>query len=325
MILSLLLACAPRAVDTAPDGPSVVMIVVDTLRADLGGADWPEWLDDGLVYTNAYSASSWTSSSSATLVSGRYPLAGERRHPSGGEQPCEGPHPGLDLPIWPPPAHRWPDRVLTDQPNIAMLAGLPLPEWEGPGSEALVAEAIAALDDGHQAIYIHTVGAHGPYDGRLLSNNSSVTDDFLRSVRCGAMDRDQEGWARLQYRSAVEHSLAYLEPLVRAAQASGAVVILTSDHGEALGEDGLWWHASSLHDAQTRVPLVVWGPDVVPGVEERPVPATCLGQTAMKILGDETPGLCDLRDGSLTGDVVTGMLLPDGTWDERVILPTATP
>ena len=38
------------------------------------------------------------------------------------------------------------------------------------------------------------------------------------------------------------------------------LVVVTSDHGEAFGEDGLLGHGRSLHDAVIRVPLVMSGP-----------------------------------------------------------------
>ena len=44
------------------------------------------------------------------------------------------------------------------------------------------------------------------------------------------------------------------------------IVIVTSDHGEELGEHG-WWikHGHHLHDVLLRVPLVVAGPGIVRG------------------------------------------------------------
>jgi arylsulfatase len=43
----------------------------------------------------------------------------------------------------------------------------------------------------------------------------------------------------------------------------GAYVVFTSDHGENLGEDGLFYeHGPSVHDASLRVPLIVAGPRV---------------------------------------------------------------
>ncbi len=45
-----------------------------------------------------------------------------------------------------------------------------------------------------------------------------------------------------------------------------AFIVFTSDHGENLGEEGLFYeHGPSLHDASLKVPLIIVGPDVDPG------------------------------------------------------------
>jgi arylsulfatase A-like enzyme len=44
----------------------------------------------------------------------------------------------------------------------------------------------------------------------------------------------------------------------------GSLVIVTSDHGEHIGEHGLADHHASLDDLLVRVPFVAWGPGLVP-------------------------------------------------------------
>jgi arylsulfatase A-like enzyme len=41
------------------------------------------------------------------------------------------------------------------------------------------------------------------------------------------------------------------------------IVTVTSDHGEAFGEDGLFYHGSGLHDAQIHVPLILQLPGML--------------------------------------------------------------
>lgn len=318
MILALLLACAPEPPPPV-DPPAVVVIVSDTVRADLGGLDAPAWLAGGRRYSLAYSAAPYTTASTATLVTGRYPVDAERGWPGGGPPPCgdEDRRPPQRVP-W--PADAWPDLLLMDQPVPAMMAGLPIQPFDGPGSEDLFAAAVAALDDGRRAIYVHSVGAHDPYDGAIDGRRSPAAQALHRAVACGtAPSPEVAAWAGLAYPWAVRRSVVGLPELIRVALAVGATVIFTADHGEALGEDGRWGHATDLHDPQIHVPLIVWGPGVEEGVDDTPVPATCVGQTARKILG-ETGDLCDLRDGYIVGDVVAGTLLADGVWDERIIL-----
>ncbi len=47
------------------------------------------------------------------------------------------------------------------------------------------------------------------------------------------------------------------------------LVIITSDHGEALGEHGLWTHGLSAHQDQLHVPMIVRWPDHIPAGERR--------------------------------------------------------
>lgn len=47
---------------------------------------------------------------------------------------------------------------------------------------------------------------------------------------------------------------------VLGARARPALVVLVSDHGENLGDHGLWGHHSSLHETLLHVPFLVWGP-----------------------------------------------------------------
>ena len=54
----------------------------------------------------------------------------------------------------------------------------------------------------------------------------------------------------------------------RAAATSNTVVIYTADHGENMGEHGLWWK-NALYDQAARVPLIVSWPARWPGGQRR--------------------------------------------------------
>lgn len=47
--------------------------------------------------------------------------------------------------------------------------------------------------------------------------------------------------------------------------AEDTYLVVTADHGEQLGEHGLWEHSHGLHDETLRVPLLVCGPDLEGG------------------------------------------------------------
>ena len=42
-------------------------------------------------------------------------------------------------------------------------------------------------------------------------------------------------------------------------------MIVTADHGEALGEHGQPYHSTDLYNSQIHVPLVIAGPGIRPG------------------------------------------------------------
>ena len=53
--------------------------------------------------------------------------------------------------------------------------------------------------------------------------------------------------------------------------ASDTYLVITSDHGEGLGERGLYGHARKIYDENVRIPLIVLGPGLGPGVVADPV------------------------------------------------------
>jgi choline-sulfatase len=69
-----------------------------------------------------------------------------------------------------------------------------------------------------------------------------------------------------------------------------AIVVITSDHGEGLGEHGESTHGIFLYDATVRVPLVLAGPGIRPGaVVEDQVSLIDIFPTVLDLLGLETP------------------------------------
>jgi arylsulfatase A-like enzyme/Tfp pilus assembly protein PilF len=68
-----------------------------------------------------------------------------------------------------------------------------------------------------------------------------------------------------------------------------ALVIVTSDHGEALGEHGELTHGLFAYEPTLKVPLVVWGPGVEPGRDGRPARHIDIAPTVLAALGLEVP------------------------------------
>ena len=104
----------------------------------------------------------------------------------------------------------------------------------------------------------------------------------------------QLSWARLKYAASVAELDAlfedFLEALEKAGHLENTVVILTSDHGELLGEHHLLDHQYSLHEPLIRVPLVVHGPGrFTPGRDTRPVTNADIFPTVLELAGVDAP------------------------------------
>ena len=69
----------------------------------------------------------------------------------------------------------------------------------------------------------------------------------------------------------------------------GAVVVLTSDHGEEFLEHGRWLHGAGLHHEVARVPLMVRAPDCRPAILEGPVNLVDLPPTLASFAGCAVP------------------------------------
>jgi len=318
--LLLIAACAPSS-----RPPGLLVIVTDTTRQDLGGATPPAAASRGRRYTNAWGAASYTTASTVTLVSGRWPMGDERDVPVP-DMATSGHR--LTRARW--PQDSWVEAgggtVLTDQPIVKILREEDLRgDWyQHPGSPALFNQARAWVHNQDQpwVLYLHATAAHSPYDGfigpgaarRSDHRKSTAALRFDAAVQQFQVDRspvppDLLAWARWQYRTAVESTALGIDDLLSIVSPD-STVIWTADHGESLGEDELWGHGSGLNDAQVRVPLVVWGPGVRAVDDPTPVPATCVGQTARLVLGLASDG-CDLRSGKIVGTPVVGKLAGD--------------
>ncbi len=78
-----------------------------------------------------------------------------------------------------------------------------------------------------------------------------------------------------------------MDELVRRGLANNTLVVITSDHGESLGQHHLRTHGKALYRELVRVPLVIWYPGHVPaGVSvPRPVTNAAIPATVLDLIG----------------------------------------
>jgi arylsulfatase A-like enzyme len=82
-----------------------------------------------------------------------------------------------------------------------------------------------------------------------------------------------------------------LDGLKRRGLLENTLVVITADHGEMLGEHGLYFHGAALWLPVIRVPLIFWWPARLPAGRRISVPVSTrdLGATVLHLLGRQVP------------------------------------
>ena len=350
-----LLACvaAPRA----PDPPSIILVSLDTLRADrLGALGNPDGLTPSLdrfaaesaVFTMAYSQSNLTTLSHASLFTSRYPSENatgslDRAIPEGrptlagvlasygyqtaafvgggGLTPALGV--GVGFGIWRSPqdfgclwhtlpeATAWLDDRDESRPFFAFIHGYdahapylkPTPfgyagldaSADSPGQMALRTDVGRVADGWLMPDPIPLLRAEGEFlrprspSGRLRVEDLAMARDSIPLT-----DADHE-LLRDVYDTGAAYADLEFGVLMAALDArhllDEAVVVVVSDHGEDLGEEGLYSHCCDLHDAVTHVPILIRLPgEPRPGVVvDAPVGLIDLMPTLLDLVGAILP------------------------------------
>jgi tetratricopeptide (TPR) repeat protein len=265
-------ALRPTALRREP-GLRVLLITIDTLRADaLGsygrvGAETPRMdrlAASGVRFDFAHAHNVVTLPSHANILSGRYPFEHRIRDNAGFRFPAgletlatilkrHGYRTGAFVSAFPLDSRFGLDRgfdVYDDRlgdmevkPDFHML--------ERPGPQTVAAAtAWWNADPGPTFCWVHIYEPHAPYEPP-----PPFRDRFPRPY-------DGEV-------AAADAALApLLDPILQEGRASHALVVLTSDHGESLGEHGESTHGIFTYEATLRVPLILhqprlFGPRVV--------------------------------------------------------------
>ena len=179
---------------------------------------------------------------------------------------------------------RW-QGTLGDDPFFAYLHFMePHAPYRPPAD---VAERFAAPDEPFRAEHPSTIGLFLPF------SHAAALPDAARRGMIRAYDAEIAG---------LDRALApLLEELARpAANGRPTVVAVTSDHGEEFYEHGGWGHGQSLYGELLRVPFLLAGPGVPPGVlVDRPVQLVDIAPTLLELAGAPVPG--EMAGRSLVG------------------------
>ncbi len=157
------------------------------------------------------------------------------------------------------------------------------------------------------AMVVSFIHPHDPYVARPewwdLYDHAAIdmpatqaTDDphtrrLMRGIEAdvGAVTEDEVRNARHAYYANTSYFDSKLGTVVQALKEAGqfdnTIVIVTADHGDMLGERGLWYKMS-LFEHSARVPLIVSGPGVTNGSSDAPVSLVDLLPTFIDMAAD---------------------------------------
>jgi len=329
-LLALLCACAPPK----PPPPSrVVLIVIDTLRADhLGLYGYEretsptidEWAEQAAVFDRAVSTSPWTLPTFGSIFTGQLPavhgagwrLPGKRWLRAGLRQ---------DLPTL---TERLRDHGLATaaivnnpflRPRFGLARGFDSYDYGTQRAAAKVVDrALSWIEEqGEQPyfLFVHFMDPHMPYRppgwarGRFAADSHSPMPPMkqIRRRRGELTEVDRQ-----LYRDLYDEEIAYLdaalgsllEALEDDLQAGRLLVVITADHGEEFFDHDGFEHGHTMYQELLRVPLLIRGPGVTPRRYEKPVSVIDLMPTildAVGFQGDETDDGAELERESLAG------------------------
>jgi arylsulfatase A-like enzyme len=172
-------------------------------------------------------------------------------------------------------------------------------------------------------LFLHTYDIHCPYFPPAAYRERFVGDrdpGFEIEGKCGQkyfnrLDLGPEGFRYVSdlYDAGVLYTdrllLAVLREIERSGEAEHTIVVITSDHGESLGERSRIGH-NQVRDIQLKIPLLVSGPGISPSVVREPVQSIDLFPTILGLAGLPPPPAASGRD---LGPVLAGSgSLPPG-------------
>ncbi len=312
LLLLLSLISGSPAIPAPQPTRNVVLICIDTLRADRLGCyghdrDTSPNLDrlaaGGLRFERAYAAAPWTLPSVATLFTGLTPDS----HRAENFQTPISPQARLLASLLSEAGFKTQGMVGNYflQPLFGLHRGYDhfeggcLIDRAGTNSACLSDEAVTWIQtDANPGffLYLHYFDPHYNYqehEGFTFGGESSLVTSGadIWDLRDRADSFQAADWDRLYslYDSEVAftdfHVGRVLDALEQRGFAKDTYVIVTADHGENLGEHDWIGHTIQLYEETVRIPLILKGPGIPAGVS---------GEVVQ--LSDVTPTLLDLLE-----------------------------
>ncbi|MEO8501683.1 MAG: sulfatase-like hydrolase/transferase, partial [Vicinamibacteria bacterium] len=279
---------------------SILLITVDTLRADAlgvyGGKAETPWIDrlarEGVRFETAHAHNVVTFPSHANILSGQLPLIHGVHDNTGFRFPADLPtiatrlkalgfHTGAFVSAFVLDSRFGLDRgfdVYDDRTTgIESQSPFRVPDRLGPETVAAAKAWIDAQGDSQYFAWVHLYDPHYPYIPAEPFKSRFAQEPYYGEV------------------SAADSYLGrILEPILDGPGKDKVLVLLTSDHGESLGEHQESTHGIFAYESTLRVPLILWSHTLKPAVVKTPVRHIDLVPTLLDAIGQppspELPG-----------------------------------
>ena len=281
---------SPPATRVSGERPDILLVTIDTFRADRLGRGFTPAIDAlaarGVRFTNARTTVPLTLPAHASLMTGQLPAVHGVRE-NGATLPAAAPRLasilksagyatggfvgafvldrrfGLAVGF-----DRYDDGVRRDPRAVDRL------EAERPASGVMDA-ALEWLSTVQSSffLWVHLYDPHIPY---------APPDEFRRRAGGDAYNGE------IAYADAQVGRL--LDAIAGRSRDRAPFVAILGDHGEGLGEHGERTHGMLAYDTTLRIPLVVAGPGIAPGVNDEPTSIVDVMPTLLRLAGGTQPG-----------------------------------
>lgn len=313
-----------RLDDSAPQ--HVLVLLIDTVRADVfapwdadNGVNTPvvdKLAEEGVVFRNAYDNENWTKPSVATNLSGLRPVTHKAKKESSKLKP------EVELISEILQAEGYQTAGFIANGFVSKSFGFNqgwdhftnfIREQRNTSAENVFTVAgnyIEKNPSQKSFIYIQTIDPHVPYivpreyidpyyPGAYTGSLGKILDGYVQAdISQGkrAITDEDRKWIEALYHAEISYHDEQLGLFLERLSASGwlddALIVVTNDHGEEVGEHGHYGHGHSLYDELIRAPLIIRDPKrLEAGVVEEVVEQVDLAPTLLDLMGVEHTGM----------------------------------
>ncbi len=141
-------------------------------------------------------------------------------------------------------------------------------ETEAGYAEALDESLLGKLDryleahDDRLMLALHTRGSHWNYSQRYPPAFKHFTPECAERApyQCGSKQLVNS------YDNSILYTDWFISEVIKRVENRNAIIFYTSDHGESLGEDGIYTHSVMSRREQRHIPLIIWASETYRGL-----------------------------------------------------------